>query len=90
MDALGVNITVRSHLIIKPEEILTIGQIEFNDNYLNDLSDNTRLVVLGHLFIDGFTVELFLRKIQSIRIYGQVLYSHSESAGVFLSRLERL
>lgn len=83
-------VDVRSHLIIKPEETLTIGQIEFNDSYLNTLPENTKLVVLGHALIDGFTIPLFLKKIQSIRMYGQVLYSHSKSAGAFLSRLERL
>jgi hypothetical protein len=83
-------VDVRSHLIIKSEEMLCIGQVEFNDSYLNKLSDNTKLVVLGHTLIDSFTIPLFLKKIRSIRIYGQVFYSHSKSVGAFLSRLERL
>jgi hypothetical protein len=83
-------VEVRSHLIIKPDETLTIGQIEFNDSYLDTLPDNSKLVVLGHTLIDGFTIPLFLKKIQGIRIYGQVIYSHSKSASALLSRLERL
>jgi hypothetical protein len=81
---------VRSHLIVKPDETLSIGQYEFGDSYLEKLADNTRLVVLGHTLIDGFTIPLFLQKVRSIRIYGQVLYSHGKSAGALLSRLERL
>jgi hypothetical protein len=81
---------VRSHLIIKDDEILHIGQIEFNDKFLETLADNTSLVVLGHIFVDGFTPELFFRKIQAMRMYGQVLYSHTKSVGALLSRLERL
>lgn len=83
-------VDVRSHLIIQSGETLVIGQIEFNDSYLDELSDDTRLVVLGHILIDGFTIPLFLKKIQSIRVYGQVFYSDSKSAGALLSRLERL
>jgi len=83
-------VEVRSHLIIKDDEVLHIGQIEFNDKFLTGLTDNIRLVVLGHIFVDGFTAELFFRKIQSMRMYGQVLYSNSENAGALFSRVERL
>ena len=81
---------VRSHLIIKPEETLVIGQIEFDDRFLEGLPDNTKLVLLGHAIIDGFTLPLFMRKIQSLRIYGQVIYADSKSVGVLMARLERL
>lgn len=81
---------VRSHLIINSEETLSIGQIEFNDSFLDGFPDNTKLVVLGHTIIDGFSIPLFLKKIQSLRIYGQVLYSDSVSVGALLARLERL
>lgn len=83
-------VDVRSHLIIKEDEILKIGQIEFNDDFLNTLEDNTRLVVLGHIFVEGLTPELFFRKIPGMRMYGQVLYSNPKSVGIVLSRLERL
>lgn len=83
-------VEVRSHLIIKPDETLTIGQIEFNDRFLNGFSDNTQLVLLGHAIIDGFSIPLFLQKIQSLRIYGQVLYAESRSAGALTARMERL
>jgi hypothetical protein len=81
---------VRSHLVIRPEETLAVGQIEFNDQYLAALPDNTSLVVLGHVLIDGFTAPLFIQKVRGVRVYGQVLYSHSASVSVFVSRLERL
>jgi hypothetical protein len=81
---------VRSHLIINSDETLTIGQIEFNDDYLAKVPDNTKLVVLGHTIIDAFSIPLFLRKIKNLRIYGQVLYSDSRSASALLARLERL
>lgn len=83
-------VEVRSHLIISSEETLFIGQIEFNDDFLNGLPDNTRLVVLGHTIIDGFTIPLFLKKIRSLRQYGQVLYADAKSVGALLTRLERL
>ena len=83
-------INVRSHLVVKPAETLAIGQIEFNDVYLDTLPDNSSLVVLGHLLIDGFTMPLFERKILGLRVYGQVLYSNSMAAGALLARLERL
>jgi hypothetical protein len=83
-------VEVRSHLIIKSDETLSIGQIEFNDSFLDGFADNTKLVVLGHTIIDGFSTPLFLKKIQSLRIYGQVLYSNSRSVGVLMARLERL
>ena len=81
---------VRSHLIINSDETLSIGQIEFNDRFLEELPDDTRLVVLGHTIIDAFSVSLFLKKIKNLRIYGQVLYSDSRSVGALLARLERL
>lgn len=81
---------VRSHLIIDSGETLLIGQIEFNDAFLDGLPNHTRLVVLGHTIIDAFSVSLFLKKIKNLRIYGQVLYSDSRSAGALLARLERL
>jgi hypothetical protein len=83
-------VNVRSHLIVTPEETLAIGQIEFNDTYFDSLADGTRLVVLGHLFVDGFTPELFLRKVGGLRMYGQIFYSDKHSAGLILSRLTRL
>ena len=83
-------VEVRSHLIIKPDEKLSIGQIEFNDSFLDKFPENTKLVVLGHAIIDSFTIPLFLKKIQSVRIYGQVLYSQAKSVGPLMARLERL
>ena len=83
-------VEVRSHLIVKPEETLHIGQIEFNDSFLSKLSENTKLVVLGHTLIDGFTIPLFLKNIRTLRMYGQVLYSDSKSVGALMARLERL
>ena len=81
---------VRSHLIISSDETLSIGQLEFDDSFLEGFSDNTKLVVLGHTMIDSFSISLFNRKIKSLRIYGQVLYSDSKCIGAFLARLERL
>lgn len=81
---------VRSHLIIKPDETLVIGQHEFSDRFLNGFPDNTKLVVLGHGIIDGFTIPLFLQKIQSVRFYGQVLYADPRCVGALTARLERL
>jgi len=83
-------VEVRSQLIVKPEETLTIGQIEFNDSFLSTFPENTKLVLLGHAIIDGFTTALFLKNIKSLRMYGQVLYSDSESVGALMARLERL
>jgi hypothetical protein len=83
-------VEVRSHLILKSDETLSIGQLEFDDNFLDGFPDNTRLVVLGHAFIEDFTIPLFLKKIRSLRIYGQVLYSNSRSVGALMARLERL
>lgn len=83
-------VEVRSHLIIHPEEKLFIGQIEFNDRFLDQLPQNTKLVILGHIMIDGFNVELFQDRIQSLRSYGQIIYADARSAGVLLARLERL
>jgi hypothetical protein len=81
---------VRSHLIVKPDETLVIGQKEFDDHFLHGFAANTKLVLLGHALIDGFTTSLFLKNVQSLRMYGQVLYSDSKSAGALMSRLERL
>lgn len=81
---------VRSHLIVKPDETLRIGQIEFDDDFLSKLPEGTKLVVLGHALVDGFTIPLFLERVRSLRMYGQVLYSDLESAGALVSRLERL
>jgi hypothetical protein len=83
-------VEVRSHLILRPDETLYSGQIEFNDAYLQTLTDNTKLVVLGHTFVDKFSVPLFFTKVQSVRIYGQILYSDAACAGALLSRLIRL
>lgn len=81
---------VRSHLIIEPDEVLSIGQIQFDDSYLSTLADQTRLVLLGHPLLDAFTVPLFLAKVRSMRVYGQIFYSRPELAAVFLSRVHRL
>ena len=81
---------VRSHLIVNSDETLSIGQIEFNDCFLASFPDNTKLVVLGHTIIDGFSIPLFQQKVKSLRIYGQIIYSDAESAGALLARLERL
>ena len=83
-------VNVRSHLIVRPEEDLRIAQIEFDDEFLGKLADDTKLVILGHLFVDGFTTSLFFRKVRALRMFGQVLYSDSRSAGALLSRMERL
>ena len=83
-------VNVRSHLIVKPDESLFTGQIDLNDPYLSRMQDDTSCVLLGQALIDGFTISLFLRKVRSIRIYGQVLYADAASAGALLSRTERL
>lgn len=83
-------VEVRSHLIIHPDETLFIGQIEFNDSFLSELPENTKLVVLGHVLIDGFTVSLFLERVKTFRVYGQIVYADARSAGALLARLERL
>lgn len=83
-------IEVRSHLIIHPDETLYIGQIEFNDIFLSQLPENTKLVILGHVLIDGFTIPLFLERIKTFRVYGQIVYADAKSAGALLARLERL
>ena len=66
-------VEVRSHLIVHPEETLFIGQIEFNDAFLEKLPENTKLVILGHLMTDGFSIPLFQKRIQSLRHYGQII-----------------
>ncbi len=81
---------VRSHLIVHPDESLFIGQIEFNDSFLSELPENTKVVILGHLLIDGFSTSLFNERVQSIRMYGQIFYSEKRSVGALLARLERL
>lgn len=83
-------VEVRSHLIIKPDETLFIGQIEFGDDFLGRLQENTQLVILGHALVDSFSIPLFLQKVQNLRMYGQVLYSDSKCAGAIMSRLGRL
>lgn len=83
-------VEVRSHLIIHPDETLFIGQIEFNDSFLSELLENTKLVVLGHVLIDGFSVPLFLERVKTFRVYGQIVYADAKSAGALLARLERL
>lgn len=83
-------VEVRSHLIVEPEETLLIGQIELGDGLLNQLPENTRLVVLGHAYVEGFTLPLFLQKIKGFRMYGQVIYSDARSVGALLARMERL
>lgn len=83
-------VEVRSHLIIHPDETLFIGQIEFNDSFLNQLSENTKLVILGHVLIDGFSIPLFHERILSLRVYGQIIYANARSAAALLARLERL
>jgi hypothetical protein len=83
-------LNVRSHLIVRREEELRIAQIEFDDEFLGKLPDDTKLVILGHLFVDGFTIPLFFRKVRALRMFGQVLYSNSRCAGALLSRMERL
>ena len=83
-------VDVRSHLIVHPDESLFIGQIEFNDSFLSGLPENTKLVILGHLLIDGFSTSLFNERVQSLRHYGQIFYSDNRSVGALLARLERL
>ena len=83
-------VEVRSHLIVHPDETLFIGQIEFNDSFLNQLVENTKLVVLGHVLIDGFTLPLFRERVKTFRVYGQIVYADAKSAGALLARLERL
>lgn len=83
-------VEVRSHLIIHSDETLFIGQIKFNDSFLSELPENTKLVVLGHVLIDGFSVPLFLERVKTFRVYGQIVYADAKSAGALLARLERL
>lgn len=83
-------VEVRSHLIIHPDETLFMGQIEFSDSFLSQLPENTKLVILGHVLIDGFDVPLFLKRVKTFRVYGQIVYADARSAGALLARLERL
>ena len=83
-------VEVRSHLIIHPEETLFIGQIEFDDAFLEKLPKDTKLVILGHAMIDGFTIPLFQERVKSYRHYGQIVYADRGSVGALLVRLERL
>jgi len=83
-------VDVRSHLIVQPDESLFIGQLEFNDSFLSELPENTKLVILGHLLIDGFSTSLFNERVQYLREYGQIFYSDKRSVGALLARLERL
>ena len=83
-------VEVRSHLIVHPDESLFIGQIEFNDSFLSQIPENTKVVILGHLLIDGFSTSLFNERVQSLKQYGQIFYSDKRSVGALLARLERL
>ena len=83
-------VEVRSHLIVRPDELLFIGQIEFNDSFLSELPENTKVVILGHLLIDGFSTSLFNERVLSLKQYGQIFYSDKRSVGALLARLERL
>lgn len=83
-------VEVRSHLILHSDETLFIGQIEFNDDFINKLPENTKLVILGHLIIDSFNTQLFNERIKNLRHYGQIIYADAKSAGALLARLERL
>ncbi len=83
-------VDVRSHVIVKRDEQLIIGQQEFDDALLSTLADGTRLVLLGQALIEGFTPSLFLQKVDRLRLYGQALYADAVSAGAFLSRTVRL
>lgn len=83
-------VDVRSHLIVQPDESLFIGQLEFNDSFLSELPENTKLVILGHLLIDGFSTSLFNERVRYLREYGQIFYSDKKSVGALLARLERL
>ena len=80
----------RSHIIVHPDESLFIGQIEFNDSFLSKLPENTKVVGLGHLLIDGFSIDLFNERVQGLRHYGQIFYADKRSVGALLARLERL
>src|SRR6185295_7505641 len=60
------------------------------DSFLSALSENTKLVILGHLLIDGFSTSLFNERIQGVRVYGQIFYADKRSVGAVLARLERL
>jgi hypothetical protein len=81
---------VRSHVIVAPDELLCIGQTEFDDDYLRSLPDGTRYVHLGQPLIDEITPSLFFQKIAAMRVYGQILYSDARSVAALLSRTERL
>ena len=83
-------VNVRSHIIVHPDESLFIGTIEFNDSFLSKLPENSKVVFLGHLLIDGFSTRLFNERVQGMRMYGQIFYSDKVSAGAVLARLERL
>ena len=83
-------VEVRSHLIVHPDESLFIGQIEFNDSFLSQIPENTKVVILGHLLIDGFSTSLFNERVLSLKQYGQIFYSDKRSVGALLARLERL
>jgi hypothetical protein len=83
-------INVRSHIIVEPDELLTIGHTVIDDSFLAMLPDCSKVTLVGCPFIDGFTISLFLEKVSSLRIFGQALYSDARAAGAFLSRVERL
>ncbi|HJP92575.1 MAG TPA: hypothetical protein VJ875_11515 [Pyrinomonadaceae bacterium] len=83
-------VNVRSHIIVHPDESLFFGQIEFNDSFLSKLPENTKVVILGHLLMDGFSTSLFNERVQGLRMYGQIFYADKRSVGALLARLERL
>jgi len=81
---------VRSHVIIEDNEIVLTGQVRFTDSYLSVLPDDICLVVVGHLIVSQLDVRLLCTKIRTMRVFGQILYSHPNTMGLLLSRLERL
>ena len=81
---------VRSHLIIEEDEVLVIGQIEFNNEFLSEIQANNKLVLLGHALVDEFDIDIFNKTIKSVRIYGQIFYSNNRCVGALMARLERL
>jgi hypothetical protein len=83
-------VNVRSHIIVHPDESLFIGTIEFNDSFLSKLPENTKVVFLGHLLVDGFSTRLFNERVKGMRMYGQIFYADKGSVGALLARLERL
>jgi hypothetical protein len=81
---------VRSQLVVYPHETLVVGQLEFDETYLNTLADQRSLVVVGHVFVGTVPSSLLRLKIKSLRMYGQIFFSCAITAGVLQARLERL